>query len=744
MEKGSRSYVELQFYERDAKEETPKLALYLIEQGGAPRKLSSIEGERFTADPKWEKMPDAVIGIGPDVDDVALLKSGTLLKYRVIDVLDDWRRGAILQLPPDWWRGWLFPLRCVSGRVRKCWPILGPIHTPIGLPHLPRLIQRCWPICNGVVEVYERTCCCHWIHINIRDLLRRIHEELIPIPIPDPDPGPIVPPGIGPDPSPIETAFRLNRGEQVGFNPQPDPPLVRVDRLAQRAYKRLESAGIEQLNLDLQTKLRSDATALKTIAQSELAEFIRIRPYLWHLICHCTSRKVGEAVLRPDGTFTFCWRSFPLYVHAHCHRSYFYKVRQWIDGQWVYVYDGAARHDYFGQSEFADLRTFLGRTCGQDEGDFENDRPFVMLQEIGSTSSSELNSHWLGKNFAGIDLTQTSENNMATSPVNGGLANPSNANGESLLVNRPWGSSLALRLLFHPDMKALGAYYYRISTVKAGNNGDPVAGETPAPLSQPLSWSKMEFLGGNWEVVSEGLGPDTKIVAGNPISGLYKIPYFADGIWLGGQFHGSWDTGANNGKFLVYVEVFDVNGNRLMPNVAGFDFLRRLAISGPGSTSKVQFGKLAHFFWVDNRPVYADIEDLRRNGVASGDECQFMTGRAGTQFSVGFRAFHRTVNSGVAPETFMYYYTMNWHRGLNGPTVTFETAGANAPATLDVGAAQQSNTQTFAQMLGTNIVGAKCTFAVNLACYAKHTNGSRRLSEFDRYDQAAFALEITA
>ena len=90
----------------------------------------------------------------------------------------------------------------------------------------------------------------------------------------------------------------------------------------------------------------------------------------------------------------------------------------------------------------------------------------------------------------------------------------------------------------------------------------------------------------------------------------------------------------------------------------------------------------------------------------------------------------------------MYYYTIWYHRGLNGPNVTIQTDGANAPSTLLGGPPATSIPQTFASMLGTSNHGAKCTFALNLWAYAKHTNGSRRLSEYDRSDQAAFALEI--
>ncbi|MCB9358182.1 MAG: hypothetical protein H6505_06375 [Calditrichaeota bacterium] len=738
-QQGRKNFVELRFYAREGKEETPSLALYMIEQGKPLRKISKIENEKFTADPKWEKTPEAVIGIGPDVEDLSELKSETLLKYRVADVFAEWRRGVVLQLAPEWWRGWILHIRCVSGRVRRCMPVLGPIPPYYGFPPpFPQVVERCWPLCNGVVEVYERICCYPWIHINIKDLLRRIHEELIPIPIPDPDPGPLVPPGVGPDPSPIAASRMLSFGDDVAFNPQPEPPATGMNRVALRAFKRLESTGLDHVNVDLQRKLRADVTALRGISQAEVAQFIELRPYLWHFFRPCSSHKLGEAVLRPDGTFTYCWPVFPVLMAAWCRRSYYYKVRQWQDGHWIYVYDGAAMNDYYSQSEFANLKTFLGRTCGQDDGEFDNDRPFVMLQEIGGTSSSVLNSHWLGKNAANMDLTQTSENNLANLPPTGGLAQTFGGASDC-----PWAKTLALRLLFHPDMKALGAHYYRISTVKAGDNGDPLPGETPAPLDKPLAWSKMEFLGGGWEVRTEGLGPDTKVVGGNTVSGLYKIPYHADGIWLGGQYHGSWDTGTNNQKYLVYVEVFDVNGNRLLPNTAGFDFLRRLALSGPGSTAKVQFGKLAHVFWVDNRPVYADIEDLRYQGDASGDECQFMSGTASTRFSVGFRAFHRTANSLFAPKTFMRSYSLDWHRGLNGPTVTFQNGTLNAPASLDSGNPQESIALYFSTMLGSTTIGSKCTFAVNLWCYAKHTNGSRFIYEYDRHDQAAFALEIS-
>ena len=142
-------------------------------------------------------------------------------------------------------------------------------------------------------------------------------------------------------------------------------------------------------------------------------------------------------------------------------------------------------------------------------------------------------------------------------------------------------------------------------------------------------------------------------------------------------------------------------------------------------------------FWTDKQPCYGDIEDLREDGFPNTEECQFMSGKKKSTFSAGFRAFHANGPSG---EPFMLKYTMWYHRGLNGPNVTIETSGENAPPTLNNGVPAVSTPQTFASMLGPH---SKCTFALNLSVYAKHTNGSSgRIHAYDRHDQAAFALDI--
>ncbi|MBI5026382.1 MAG: hypothetical protein HZC12_06610 [Nitrospirae bacterium] len=725
-------------------EEKPKIVMYLLDATGTiQEKVACVVEGKLTLDPALAEERQKILALGPEVKDLKELRRDMLLQFRIGEQWPIWESIKVIEIPRDWWFDWPLFKTCVSGRVRRCWPIfkpllprpeLGGIQIPIH-PTIPfPWSQRCSPICNGVVEVYERECCCPpWIIPDISDILRKL-KELVEVWPPHvfPPPPPPPPDKIGP----------------IGPRPGPDPSPI--DRTVLRSLKRNESFGIKPLIAEMPEHLSQDIKALETMPQAEAIKYVWERPHLWHFCCTCSERKLGETTLGPDGHFTFCYTRFPRLFRRHCRRSYFYKVKQWQENQWVYIYDGSASHQYFTADQFADLKTWKGRACAGDDPDVPYERPFVMLQDIGSTHSWRLVSHWLGKDVAGNDLTQIDDNSVAMPPANGGLANPPGPGGATLmqLVNQPWGEMLWFRLYFHPGMKALGARYYRISIVPAGPNGNPTPGSTPTYLTNPISWLKFVYVGGQVQVLGEGLGPNP--VGGNV--GLYRIPYREDALWLEGQHHQVWDTRLQaNGKYLLAIEIFDAAGNRLTPGVANgtdihkdFDYLRWLEETGPDSVSRVTFAKLQHLFWINNLPVYADIVDLRKDGVASGDECQFMTGPEDSTLSAGFRAFHSTLNSGAPPETFMYYYTMWWHRGLNGPNGTIETGGANRPSNSLADPPAVSATQTFAQMLGTNTVGAKCTFAVNLRVYAKHTNGSRRLLEYDREDQAAFALEITS
>ena len=115
-----------------------------------------------------------------------------------------------------------------------------------------------------------------------------------------------------------------------------------------------------------------------------------------------------------------------------------------------------------------------------------------------------------------------------------------------------------------------------------------------------------------------------------------------------------------------------------------------------------------------------------------------MEGPGGNAFSIGFRAFHA---NGPPGETFMQSYSIWYHRGLNGANTPLDSGTINAPLSKGAGLPEESDSETFADMLS-GVVPPKCAFAVNLGVLAKHWNGSGRIHAYDRYDQAAFAVEI--
>ena len=163
-------------------------------------------------------------------------------------------------------------------------------------------------------------------------------------------------------------------------------------------------------------------------------------------------------------------------------------------------------------------------------------------------------------------------------------------------------------------------------------------------------------------------------------------------------------------------------------------------------TDAVPFADAAHVFWADNTPVGGDLVDLRVDGVANGDQCQFLSGAADTEFSVGFRAYHvhGVDHSGTDADadSFMMNYDIRWFRGLNGGSGSLGAAPSAGNDHSDVGEngpPVASGSADFSTMLDLH---GRCAFSVRLRVHAKHFNGNSRISAYDFEETASFALEI--
>ena len=190
--------------------------------------------------------------------------------------------------------------------------------------------------------------------------------------------------------------------------------------------------------------------------------------------------------------------------------------------------------------------------------------------------------------------------------------------------------------------------------------------------------------------------------------------------------------------------MFDDTGRRLHPNgtpatgqpgpeiEAPFTYRRQFQDLGP--TANVPFGALTHMFWWDNRPVFADLESLKLDGLAYNPECQYFQGLRTSRFSVGYSAYHPN-------PLFHDSHSIWWYRGAG--TTPFHT-GTLTQSNLNV-VAGDSGINFFEEMLRPDdVVPArlKCSFMVYLSVGVKTFDGENTLTYLNGWDAWAFSLEI--
>lgn len=698
-----------------------------------------------------KKAARLIVGPAGQVDDTIPVRDRNLLVYRR-DAFDRLAERGSIQVASGIWKAWLLRWRCVSGRVRVCrrslwWfrdladlavqpqialdtgrPSLslaaddGPqlaiaakararVSPAASLDHLIAWPFRCFPVCNGRVEVWRRVCCCKpWIVFDPRipelireleDIVHRIPQD--PIPLPEP----------GPDPAPFAAA---------------DTALFREGALDERSLRAAQ-----------------DLRALRALRPEQIAEYVNARP---HLLCRgysCgTPVKVAEGDLSAGGIFNICWFSPSYLLPFGCHEEFAYVVRQPFGQFSLTIYNGVAAGQWYHQGDNPTLTSYSRFAYGCRNNPDGN---FVFLDLVGDTGAHEL-----------ITPDADGADSVASPAYNSGLVfpapNPAAAQGAAL--NRNWGGTLKLSFMFSEGMQDVGAKYYRVSIVEADGAGNPTG--TRHYYDAGLSWNKaVPDGGGGVDIVPVSLGPTSAGAGANQQNFLYLIPYDTNPVtdWNAGQYHAHVDTGDirwsdPDVRHLVMLEVFDENGRRLRPDgtpatglggqeaTAAFTYRRRYQETG--ATANVPFGALTHMFWWDNRDVFADIVDLRRNGLIHNAECLFFSGSESSTFSVGYRAYHPR-------EQFQLYHRILWKRGL-GSTVG-SSAILQPPLSVNVGQPPAvpggSATNSFADMLRTDLEPnrRRCAFTAFLDIWNKRTDGDDLGFQRDG-DTAAFVIEIDA
>ncbi len=701
-------------------DDRPQIVVKALDASGNALSISKVAADgSFDLSTDTLKAANRIV-IGPDVEDQTVPEE-TTLTYRARQFAQLVEKDPSVAIAPSYWKNWFFFTTCVTGSVRHCfpypwviWDLAKQASLSITLPQAlapttPRPVEASvlsrkslgldavlapetiWPIprfceivCDGVVEVYRRLCCCTpWI----------IRDPRLPSLIND-----------------LEGILKNN--PVIVWPPNPNPP----DPPYYEAFFKEGSLDERVLNA------RTDLEAIRSLPEADAAAYIQARPYLWH--CNCgTPSKVGEGFINPDGSFNICWRDFIWFLLPNCHWEYAYVVKQVINGTTVTIYNGLAANAWFDGDDNPVLTSYSRQAASCRNNTFPGSGAFSLLQDIGNTGSWQLKTP-----------NATSWDSVAAPAYNDGLvfpaATPAAALGAMLDCN--WGGTLPMRYFFSEAMKTIGAKYYRVSVRASDNNGNPSG--APTYYGDGLAWLYYVITSSGVDVRSHLLGPTS---AGGE-SNLYEIPYDADFDWQSGQYHAYLDTTKfADARFLVTLEVFDATGKRLRPSgapavgtgteaTAAFTFRRWYQEIGP--TADVPFAALTHMFWWDNRQAHCRIVDLRKDHTPSTEECQFLEGVGSSQFSVGYYAYHPNA-------MFQLYHSMNWHRGLGG---TWGTIIAADPTNVTV--TTESPSTSFGTMLGGN---DKCSFTVNLGIAVKTWNGGGRLYTLDDSDQAAFALEVS-
>lgn len=394
------------------------------------------------------------------------------VSFHAFEVSERLKAGQALEIGPNQ-LGILFPpLRCADGTVRHCFPF------PLAMKNLAAEVQqsavsripgildvasaktsasavlrpfpifpRCRPVCDGVVEVYRRTCCCTpiiYLDPRIELLKDRLREILVQIPkfrrpIPEPDP------------NPIEQAV-------------------------------LQTGTVDLLKINAS----NDLEALSILPPAEQVQYISARPYLFHLCCHCDPpQKVGQGYMRPDGTFRICF--FEFRPRFFCWNTYAFVVKQVINGTTVTIYDGVATNNWFSDISDVDLVTYHPQAINCREPEPSINPNAVFLQDIGLTPAWRLGKPTHGINPAGPYAPAFTH----------GLINPGGTGGSP--ANRNLGGTLRLRFFISESLRGT-AKYYRLSYVPATN-----LAATPVVLPS-MTWNYVEIVGASVNVVPYALG----------------------------------------------------------------------------------------------------------------------------------------------------------------------------------------------------------------------------------------------
>jgi hypothetical protein len=687
-EPGLRIQGKLTLEQMDEQPEDLALRAYAFNAHGQPLGSGEVDAKGgFSFDVSLKSPAPVELVVGPQGDPHMVRRSSAA--YTRSFLVEDWRQDAgRYVLRPEleiarliWWP-WR-PVRiCVSGHVRK-------VHVDDGL-------LRICPVPFVKVEVFDvdrEGCLWPPLRLHWEDLLDRyvvrIPDLIGPRPLPDPpDPGPFrerlpVPgpiPGPIPGPDPMRAAMLDEAAMNIAGRVAASLQEISAAELAER---RAESRALQPASLMRvgEVKMLSEAAAARL---EKLTFTDRIAPWLRFPFCFYSVEELCETYTDCDGYFRCCFRWWPFHfrngrLRYDSRPDIILKVTQIIDGVETVVYlDPYTSTRWNSGSTHIDL--YLDNEevrCGHPACDPRPPGSVVYFTRIGDEEVYDINQG-------------------------------SGLYSDGTISNLAYGGGLRLHAHFGQDLSdGTPPRYYRLSYAeKTGPMTPPDAAFQPIAQSLPggkLTDTRVNSI----TLVSEDydLGPKT---VGAQV-GLFEVRDMEHFGWYNPDHIGTWlsaAVGKSNGLYVLRLEVFDENGNKL--NTPAVDY--RDGTDPPPGPLPPMTDACDLVIYLDNNPVSVGIVP-----PATTDPCGLLN--VGPADSITFRV---NVQQGQGR---INRWNLRYKKGIT-PGWTNLDADASNSGLPDVNNHPVTVLATD-PMLADISAGGTCAFTVHLGSYAHITDGRR-------------------
>jgi hypothetical protein len=639
---------EAQLQQREQAQGEIKMHAYAFDRFGKLLGDSEVGGNgRFSVPLRGGRPGDVELVIGP-ADDPKTIRQGRVYSHTISGA--EWKEGRVLQLSPfhipiDFWWWWWLRTICVTGHVYK-----------VGDG------TNC-PVPFVKVEIYDVDReGCWWDYIwrwwpylidrkvaNANDLLRERPPALR---------RPFTPPGPGPVERFQQAARLMKPGELVAFNPQPDPPAV---RLAEAMAARFSSPGaevsfnpqpdppgspVERVSLNPQplppgpemmlkrttSRLVGEVSKINpAIAQrlSNLTIVSQIEPWLIFPWCFYSKQLVCTTYTREDGSFSCCFPWFFLHVRNGRLRfdwlpDIIIKVTQTING-----IDHVIYMDPYTSTRW-------------DVTNANNDL-YLTDPQIVCGGGDQTRPPGTQTFYTLVGLDEVYLINQTNGLYSG------NARYYGPLSNVAYGGDLNIFANFGQNLSD-GAHYYRMSYSSDGINFTAA----PTPTLMDTRVNKITNFS-----ESHTLGPMPVGIQ----TGLYEVRDFNNYAWYNPDLIYQWDTIplTSNTKYTLRLEVFDNAGNKLTS--ATVDYLDGTV--APPNTLPPSGGDYCDLkLMIDNDPVVLDLEV-----PAAINDCGVVECGSTPDVHV----------SASQPHNRLYAWSLWCEKGVTGGYITLSPSSDSAP-----------------------------------------------------------------